>query len=226
MGSDYKGTTIGFVSDRPPVNVQNAAEAAARSAQGTSIGFVTNQPPVNARDAAEAAARAAVSEAAEPSSLMSKFSKVVGRGALPAAVTLALVDVGQDLKQGDYRGATQSAAGAGGAIAGGVAGAQIGAVAGSFVPGVGTFVGGFVGGIIGGVAGYRGGQVAGEAVYDVVNDGAIGIRGQLSKLFSKPAEGVSEVTPEAIVPAARPQPGAEVNPAPVLSTARTQGLQL
>ena len=146
-------------------------------------------------------------------SVLRTVGRVAGRAAVPVTIAVGAAEAGYDVYKGDYRGATKSATGTAGALAGGVAGAEAGAALGSVVPGAGTLVGGVVGGIAGGIAGYYGGSKLGEKAYDVVKEGAVGARGELSKVYNWFAGG--NEAPGASVPTADASNKSQVSvPAP------------
>jgi phage tail tape-measure protein len=119
-------------------------------------------------------------------------AEVVERAEVPLAIAIGTVKAGYEIYKGEYREASGTAVGTAVAIAAGIQGAEAGAAAGaaigSVVPvlgtAVGAAVGGIVGGIVGGAVGYAAGHDVGQQAYDVVKEGAIGARGELSKVYN------------------------------------------
>ena len=122
----------------------------------------------------------------------SGVAEVVEKAELPVAIAIGAAKTGYEIYKGDYKEAACTAAGTAAAVAGGIAGAEVGAATGaaigSVVPILGTAIGGAVGGIVGGVVGgamaYSAGHDIGKQAYDVVKEGAIGARGELSKVYN------------------------------------------
>lgn len=77
--------------------------------------------------------------------LLSRGSKLLGRAAMPLALGLSALDIGQGLAQGDSRQVGGGVGSLGGALAGGAAGAALGSV----VPVIGTAIGGAIGAALG-----------------------------------------------------------------------------
>jgi hypothetical protein len=110
-------------------------------------------------------------------SVLRTVAKVAGKAAVPLTIAVGAGEAGYDVYKGDYKGAAKTATGTAAALAVGEAGALAGMA-------VGGVVGGVVGGIAGGIAGYYGGSELADKAYDVVKNGAIGARGELSKVYN------------------------------------------
>lgn len=112
--------------------------------------------------------------------LLARGSKLLGRAALPLALGLSALDIGQGLAQGDSQQVGGGVGSLGGALAGGAAGAALGSV----VPVIGTAIGGAIGAALGA----WGGEGLGEKI------------GALLEPAKSPAPATVPETPQAPAP--------------------------